>query len=146
MAEDDDGLPTTIGELGRLIRGLAKEVRDDRRSYLAVQVWEVERRAMDERDRAKGREIAQLRTKIDNMDTEKEHEHKELTHKIAAVRDAGAAEIQKLTDKNVAQAEQARKDRAKVWVAIGLAALGGVIAVITGVATAALNQAFTGGG
>lgn len=127
--------PMTIGELGRLMKTLAAEVREDRRNYLALQVWEVEKRTLEESRRTMGREIGELRRALDNVDNEKESEHKVLHNKIAD-----------LEVKRQAGIEQARKDRAKVWVAIGLAALGGVIAVITGVATAALNQAFTGGG
>lgn len=127
--------PMTIGELGRLMKQLATEVREDRRNYLALQVWEVEKRALEESRRTMGREIGELRRALDTVDAEKGTEHKVLHDKIAD-----------LETKRQAGIEQARKDRAKVWVAIGLAALGGVIAIITGVATAALNQAFTGGG
>lgn len=126
--------PMTLGELGRLMKALAVEVREDRRNYLALQVWEVEKRALEERDRMMGREIGGLRTQLGNIDTEKEHEHKELNAKIHALR-----------EENRTQAEQARKDRAKVWVSIGLASLGGVIAIITGVTVATLNQIISGG-
>lgn len=134
MAGEEGELPTTIGELGRLMRSLAKEVREDRRSYLALQVWEVEKRALEESRRTMGREIGELRRSLDNVDSEKEAEHKALHDKIAD-----------LEVKRQAGIEQARKDRAKVWVAIGLAALGAVLAVVGGVATAALNQVINGG-
>lgn len=126
--------PMTIGELGRLMKQLATEVREDRRNYLALQVWEVEKRALEESRRTMGREIGELRRALDTVDGEKASEHRALHDKIAD-----------LETKRLAGIDQARKDRAKVWVAIGLAALGAVLAVIGGVATAALNQAFNGG-
>jgi hypothetical protein len=124
----------TLGELGRLIRGLAQEVRDDRRNYLALQVWEVEKRALEEKDRAKGREIAQLRASIDGIESAKDHEHKALGDRLQALKD----------DAHLA-AEQARKDRAKTWTAIGLALLGTVLSVIGGFTLNSLMQLAAGG-
>lgn len=131
MGDDE---PMTLGELGRLMKALTAEVREDRRNFLAVQVWEVEKRALEERDRAMGREVNGLRSTLDNLNIAIDHENKAL-----------ANQIQGLREENRVQAEQARKDRARVWVSIGLAVLGGVIAVFTGVTVATLNQIISGG-
>lgn len=129
-AEDE---PRTIGELGRRITELTNEIRDDRRNYLALAVWEVEKAAMARERADRDREIGGLRRKVDALDSEKETEHKELMARIAAQRD----EIRAAND-------QARKDRGKVWLAIGLSILGGIVAIITGVTVNTLNQAITG--
>jgi C4-dicarboxylate-specific signal transduction histidine kinase len=124
MAGDEE---MTVGELGRLVKGLAAEIREDRKSYLALAVWQVEKSNFEERFRNQGREIGELRTTLKTMETEKDAEHKALNIELAAVRKEGAE-----------RTEAARKARAQTWLAIGLSVLGVILAVGGNLVTNAL--------
>ena len=118
----------TLGELGRLVRNLTQEVREDRKSYLALVVWQVEKANFEERFRAQGREIGELRTTIKTMETEKDAEHKAFNVELAGVRKEGAE-----------RTEQARKARAQTWTAISLSVLGVILAVGGNLITSAIT-------
>ena len=147
MAGDED---VTLGELGRRITDLAAEIRQMPTSYVSIRVWEVERAALEEQRRTMGREIAQLRTRIETMETEKDAEHKAFTVELARQEKEARIERERIereskhrdqaaTDKAATAAEQARKDRNRNWFAIGLVALAGVITLIVGLANSALG-------
>jgi hypothetical protein len=127
VAGDDD---ITLGELGRLIKGLSQQITDIPRNFLALQVWAVEKAALDEQRRGMGREIGELRAQIEKMKTEKQAEHKAFDLELDTIR----AEAN-------SRGEQARKARAQVWLAIGLAAL----SALFGVGSSILSNIANGG-
>jgi hypothetical protein len=130
MAEDD----VTTGELARLIRGIREDIRDMHKSFLAVQVWEVEKRAIEEARASMGREIGTLRNTLATMEAEKEAEHKAIE-----------LELKKVRSDAYARDETARRERARNWFAMGLAAFGVVLGIIGNVVVSTLNASIQGG-
>lgn len=130
MAEDD----VTTGELARLIKGIREDIRDMHRNFLAVQVWEVEKRAIEDARRTMGREIGELRNTLSTMEAEKEAEHKAIDLELKTIRKEGH-------DRD----ESARRERARNWFAMGLAAFGVVLGIIGNVVVSGLTAAIQGG-
>lgn len=146
MAEEDI---STIGELGRLIRTLQQDVRDIPKSFLALQVWEVEKRAMEESRRNLGREIGELRSANERVKAEKKADHDAFELELRRQEADYLTRISTLKAKLDERNEAARKERARNWFAIGLAALGVIFTAIGGVLVANINTALgllSGGG
>jgi hypothetical protein len=128
VAGDDENV--TLGELSRLIVGLRNDIVRMQETYVTAKVWEVEKRAFEDRHQAMGREIGGLRADIEKMKTEKQAEHKAFDLELDTIRADAAAKT-----------EQARKGRAQTWLAIGLATFAAILSIGGGL----LTQALTGG-
>lgn len=143
MTNDDE---VTTGELRRLILGLRDDFREIPKSYLALQVWQVEKAALDERDRAKGREIGELRTKIEALKVAKETEHDAMELLIHQETKAREAAVRDLEAANTRKAAEVTKEKAQRFFAIGLAILSAVLGIIGTVVGASVLAALNGGG
>lgn len=136
MAGDED---ITLGELSRLITGLRSDIVRMQETYVTARVWEVEKRAFEERHASMGREISQLRSRADAVEAAKDAEHKAFDRDLQAVKQAFAEKLAELQLADNAKAEQSRKGRAQTWLAIGLAAFAAILAVGGNLLTSALN-------
>lgn len=58
MADED----VTLGEVYRLIVSLQKDVREQSRSFMTLELWASEKRGLDDRDARKGIEIRDLKS------------------------------------------------------------------------------------
>jgi hypothetical protein len=142
MPNDDD---VTLGELGRLIRGLDRKITDIPNNFLALQVWSVEKAAFERSINGLGREIGELRSEIRATKTEKSAEHDAFELALQQEKEARQAAVRDLEAANTRKEAEVRKERAQRLVAVGLAVLSAVLGIIGTVVGASVLAALNGG-
>ncbi len=146
MAGVDDDV--TLGEIARRFdrfeSNIGGQLRDMAQNSISAAVWAVEKRALEERDQAQGRERADLRGKLTATEQAKKLEHDAIDQKIAAVRSESAEAVQGLQTRLDARDEAVRKERAQRNLAIGLAVLAAILGIISTVTSASISSALSG--
>jgi hypothetical protein len=123
----------TLGELSRRLQRhedtTQRELDTIKRSYVSVEVYRLGQEATAKQFSDQGSEIAELKRSEQELEGAKTASHRELHGRIDNERTA-----------RLQQLEEARKEKAKTWVAVGLAALGLVLGIISGVVVFQLNN------